>query len=150
MERYRDIARQTVGRILGEAAFLFTDDLPEGSRPPLPWNAEGISLRFAGHPSGEIRMWVGEAFARIAAANMLGIDPTDREAAAKGTDALKELLNMATGNFLTEAFGPDPVFVLGLPERLPNELLADDVNDTDAFWLEAENCPVMFTLKTCG
>jgi hypothetical protein len=148
MESTRDIATQTVSRILGDAAFIFTDALTREARPsPEEWEAEGISLKFIGQPSGEVRMWVGSDFACIAAANMLGIDTGSEEAKQKGIDALKELLNMVVGNFMTAAYGEQLVFTLGLPQKLPRERLASDFNDSDAVWLEAEGSPVMFLVK---
>ncbi len=145
MESMRDIALQTFGRILGDAAFIFIDSLAENTRPsPDDWDAEGISLKFIGQPSGEFRLWVGSAFTRIVAANMLGIDTDSEETVHKGIDALKELLNIVVGNFITAAYGDTPVFVLGLPEQLQREQLIKDFTDADAVWLAAEGNPVMF------
>ena len=148
MTPLREIVTQTIGRVLGEAAFIFTDILDNDSKPRAEtWDADGVSLRFAGTPSGEIRMWVGSAFACIAAANMLGIDTGSDEARVKGLDALKELLNMIVGNFITEAYGETPVFVLGLPSTIANDQKAHDVGDPDAVWFEAEGSTVMFIVR---
>ena len=148
MESTREITAQTVSRILGDAAFIFTDSLSADAQPsPEEWDCEGIALRFIGHPSGTVHMWVGSDFAFVVAANMLGIDTGSDEAKNKGIDALKELLNMVVGNFMTAAYGEAPVFELGLPEKLPREQLTEDVNDSDTVWLEAEGNPVMFLVK---
>jgi hypothetical protein len=144
----KDIAQQTIGRILGDAAFIFTDVLDEKAKPSAAdWDAEGVSLTFTGRPSGELRMWVGSGFARVAAANMLGIDTESGEARQKGIDALKELLNMVVGNFITAAYGDTPVFDVGLPRTLPRERLAQDFSHPDAIWLEAEGNPVLFVVQ---
>ncbi len=143
----KDILTQTVGRILGEAAFIFTDSLDQKARPAaVTWDADGVALEFTGKPSGRIRMWVSNGFACYAAANMLGTDPASEEARAKGIDALKELLNMIVGNFITAAYGDTPVFDVGLPATLSRELMAADICNADAVWLEAEGNAVLFVI----
>jgi hypothetical protein len=148
MEQVREIITQTISRVLGEAAFIFTDTLPAGTMPSVDnWDADGVSLQFSGTPSGRIHMWVGHGFACLVAANMLGIDTCNEDARRKGVDALKELLNMITGNFLTEAFGEQLIFTLGLPETLTQYQLAEDFSDQNAIWFSAEDNPVMFLIK---
>lgn len=149
MAATKDILAQTVSRILGEAAFIFTDALDDNAKPPAEsWDAEGVSLTFAGKASGELRMWVGSGFARLAAANMLGIDAPSEEARQKGLDALKELINMVVGNYITAAFGDSPVFDLGLPKRLSADQLAKDFGHPEAVWLEAEGNPLLLVIET--
>jgi hypothetical protein len=149
MNTLREIATQTISRILGEAAFIFTDALAEGAKPPgAAWDADGVSLRFFGSPGGELRMWVGKGFACYAAANMLGLDADSEDARRKGTDALKELLNMIVGNFITAAYGDTPVFELGLPKNVARDLMEKDFVNPDAVWLGAEGNPVLFVIET--
>jgi CheY-specific phosphatase CheX len=50
---------------------------------------------------------------------MLGEEPDDPNAIAKGADALKELLNVLCGNLLTAFAGEEPVFDLAVPETMP-------------------------------
>lgn len=141
----RETITQTIGRILGEAAFIFTDVLDNKLKPAAAeWDGDGVSLSFTGTPSGELRMWVGSGFACITAANMLGIDTGSEEARSKGLDALKELLNMIVGNFITEAYGETPVFVLGLPTSIPSDRKEHDVDNSEAIWFEAEGNIIMF------
>lgn len=148
MALLRETGIQTIGRVLGEAAFIFTDNLDNAAKPkPDAWNADGVTLNFTGTPSGEIRMWVGSEFARLTAANMLGIDTESDEARTKGLDALKELLNMIAGNFITEAYGETPVFVLGLPMSLPANQKARDTENPDAIWFDAEGNVIMFIIS---
>jgi hypothetical protein len=148
MSTLRDTAEQTISRILGEAAFIFTDTIDEKSRPSVDsWDADGVSLTFVGPTSGEIRMWVGKGFACYAAANMLGIDESSEDAQKKGLDALKELLNMIVGNFITAAWGEAPVFNLGIPKNIERELLSKDYLNPYTIWLQAEANPVLFTIE---
>jgi hypothetical protein len=144
-----DIALQTVNRILSEAAFIFTDNIEKDAVPDLKtWEADGVSLTFSGKPSGELCMWVSPGFACFAAANMLGDDADSEESRAKGLDALKELLNMIVGNFITSAYGDTPVFELGIPQNRDRSFLLEDAAEADSFWLEADGNPVLFVIKT--
>lgn len=153
MNTVHEIATQTISRILGEAAFIFTDDLGQSAKPAdAAWDADGVSLQFFGASAarGELRMWVGTGFACYAAANMLGLDADSDDARGKGMDALKELLNMIVGNFITAAYGDVPVFELGLPKNLPHDLLQKDFASPDGVWLGAEGNPVLFIVETDG
>ena len=75
---------------------------------------------------------------------MLGIDENASDAATKGIDAVKELLNMIVGNFLTASFGEDAIFDLGLPRILAPETLSSACRRSEAIWFRAENNPVLF------
>lgn len=140
-------AKSTISRILSDAAFIFTDELDDSAKPSGDnWDADGVSLQFFGVPAGELHMWVSKGFACYAAANMLGLDDGSDEARKKGIDALKELLNMIVGNFITAAFGDKPVFDLGLPKDLTKEVMVRDFANANAIWLEAEGNPILFTV----
>ncbi|MBD3344727.1 MAG: hypothetical protein GF401_06660 [Chitinivibrionales bacterium] len=143
-----EVASQVIARILEDAAFIFTDRLDGNEMSELErWNATGFSLSFTGERSGSLCMWADDSFARYAAANMLGIDENDDDAEDKGKDAMKEILNMVVGNFITALYGEDPIFDLGIPERLPDESLGEDLNSKDTVWLQAEGNPVLFVVK---
>jgi Chemotaxis phosphatase CheX len=151
MNTLHETATQTISRILGEAAFIFTDTLDPGAKPAdASWDADGVSLRFFGSPGGQLRMWVGKGFACYAAANMLGLDADSDDARRKGMDALKELLNMIVGNFITAAYGDKPVFELGLPEKISPDLMEKDFSNPDAIWLGAEGNPVLYIIDLDG
>jgi CheY-specific phosphatase CheX len=144
----KDIASQVITRILADAAFIFTDALSDKEKPDVAdWDADGVSLRFKGTPSGELRMWVSKGFACYVAANMLGIDADSDESRQKGLDALKELLNMIVGNFITAAYGDKPVFALGLPKNLLRTEMEKDFSCTNTVWLEAEGNQILFVME---
>ncbi len=145
-ETIEDAAKSVIGRILEEAAFIFTDELSPEDRPHVDsWKADGVRLDFKGNPSGHLHMWASDGFAVYAASNMLGIDPDAEHAKEKGMDALKEILNMVVGNLITELYGESPVFDLGLPTQLSIDHLKADMSDASGIWLSAEENPVLFT-----
>ena len=139
---------EVVNRVLEETAFVFTDSLmPEEVPDPSNWEASGVALRFFGTPSGEMRMWASDGFARCVAANMLGVAEDDPAAAENGIDALKESLNIIVGNYLTVVYGEEPVFDLGLPGPVDPEQLAQDFAHPEAILLAADDHPVLILIE---
>lgn len=139
------LARVAV-RVLEDGAFLFAEPLEE--RPPVErWRPVGAELRFEGPCSGAVRLWCDTGFAGSVAANMLGVPESSPSAAEKGKDALKELLNMVVGNFLTEWYGKETVFDLGLPVSLDPEVPDGDPPAENAVWLDVEGNVVVFALE---
>lgn len=142
-EFYDALSKVTV-RILEEAAFLFSDDLPPADRPDADWQPVGATLSFEGNgQSGALHVWADVAMVRSLASNMLGLDEDDPESGAHIADALKELLNMILGNVLTEAWGTEPVFHLGIPELLDASEWSPHVA-ARGLWLTVEGHPVVF------
>lgn len=131
-------------RILEEAAFLFSDDLAPADRPDHTWEPVGASLEYEGiEDSGHIQVWADVAMVRSLASNMLGLDEEDPESAAHVADALKELLNMVLGNVLTELWGTEPVFHLGIPTLLDDSEWSPQ-SASRGLWLSVEGHPVVF------
>lgn len=148
-EKKKNTLARVICRVFEDAAFVFTDRLDEADKPGAEnWDAEGVSLRFSGERSGELRMWADKGFACYAAANMLGVEEESEGAREKGMDALKELLNIVVGNYLPAVYGDKPVFDLGLPQELKPENLRADWANPNSVWLEAEDNAVMFAAET--
>ncbi len=144
-------AHQVIEQVLEDAAFIFTEELEESDKPQLSsWECRAVALRFSGNPSGTVHLWADAGFMRFAAANMLGIDIDDPYAESKGIDALKELLNMVVGNYLTEVYGSAKVFELGIPEELSHVDPARDIDEGIPVWLEAEEHPLLFVIHVEG
>ncbi len=140
-------ATKVISRILSESAFLFVDPLEDGNKPDLEiWKPKAVSLTFNGNKTGTVSLWAGDDFLVSAAANMLGIDEDSDDASEKGMDALKEILNIIVGNLLTTAYGTEPIFDLGIPERLSPETIKDVYSEDKAVWLETDENPVLFLI----
>lgn len=143
-----DCAAAVAGRILCDGAFVFADPLPAESTPDIGgWEAIGVELTFAGAESGAVSVWAGRRFISRVAANMLGADEGGERAREEGVDALGELLNMIVGNLLTELYGTEPLFNLGLPREAKRNRLASDLSERECIWFEAEGEPVLFTVQ---
>jgi hypothetical protein len=137
-----DDQKNTVGSIIGsvleDAAFIFTEATDPASADQSAAGIEGVSLSFGGERSGVVRLWTEERFLKLLASNMLGIDEGDTGAESQRADALRETVNIITGNVLTGLFGTTAVFELGIPATADASLREADWRRADAIHLEAE------------
>ena len=110
-----DILSNTAIETLERFAFLMGNppDNAEAS-PALPPRLWLVTLTFTGARTGVIALATTPDLARQAAANLYSLEPSEitEEQAA---DALKELLNVTTGDYLPELEGNEPIFDLAAP-----------------------------------
>ena len=100
--------------ILGDAAFLFCDDVPAGTAP-LEGKLAEATISFEGPTPGRITLRLPWRVAMEAAANLLGTDAEDPEAEENALAAVGELLNMISGSALQRWFGGAATWSLGVP-----------------------------------
>ncbi|HSQ43276.1 MAG TPA: chemotaxis protein CheX [Fibrobacteraceae bacterium] len=147
MESMVSIARNSAERILGGAAFLFLEDVsPEETPDMAVWTALGMKLSYEGPVRGELRLWLEEGLAHTLAVNMLGLEDGETIPLARELDAAKEILNMVVGNFITEAFGSEDVYHLGIPEVLDRSEIEESLATPKHFWVDIEGKPALFSL----
>ena len=101
---------------LENMAFIFTEELLEEDVLAEPGKCLVVEMRFRGPHRGRVNLAVQYPLSEELAMNMLGIDEEEELTEAMAHDALKEILNMACGQFLTTRFGSQPVFDLTIPE----------------------------------
>lgn len=77
------------------------------------------SMSFQGPCAGRLELAVPMTMRLAIASNVLGIDMEDDSVDKFADDAVKEVLNVACGNILTELAGTDPVFDLSVPTISP-------------------------------
>lgn len=138
-ETYSD----TVREVLENMAFVFaepleSDELDNDSGPFFE-----VSMGFTGPKKGTIGMVAPVSLCLEMGSNMLGDDELeDTEPAA---DALKELLNIVCGQFLTKFYGQEPVFDLSVP--VIKEITSDDrkslAANEGAILLEADESQII-------
>jgi hypothetical protein len=126
--------------------FAFIAAEPPDGPVPAPAAADLYTLRFTGRFSGEFQLAAPREFGCLMAANLLGLEPTDVQAAERAQDVLKELCNVTTGLWLQRRVG-DEVSEMGLPA-------ADPLADWDgfaarpgSFAVRAEGCPLVARLE---
>jgi hypothetical protein len=141
-------AAAVVSRIIGDAAFMFTDPLEAKGRPALDgWIALGVSLSFTGDIAGEFRFWASPPLTQGIAVNMLGLDQTEPLSEERLKDALKEIVNIIVGNFLTDMYGDGVVATLGLPCMIDQAGLPADYGNPDAQWLSVDGNAVLCLMR---
>lgn len=144
-EEIREKAMKVIIHILGECSYIFADPISEEDIPPLhELDLKGVSLEYQGYKSGHISLFANEEFLKYAAASMLGIDENSEDAIEKGFDSIKEILNMVVGNFLTEIYGCDPVFDMGIPQAQKSIDEMKNSSEEDRIWLNADDHILVF------
>lgn len=106
-------------RVLEDFAFMFGEKAHPGELPPLRESGYRAGIGFRGPFAGALTLAAPRAAAAEIAANVLGLDVDDPVAGLRGEDALKELLDIACGQFLTALAGEDATFDLSVPESGP-------------------------------
>ena len=108
----------TASSVLGEAAFAMVDGPSDWDEPPQLLPAKDMiaaRLQFQGPFTGSMFLAAPVTLAHELAANMLGLELVDPEAALRRGDAVGELLNMICGNLLPLIAGSAPEFSIGAP-----------------------------------
>lgn len=126
----------TFSEVLANLAFMFTAQENPDEAGPAGWMEASIEYR--GPCTGRLRLHCTHEFSRLLAANLLGLDPEEPAAAANADDALKELMNVLCGQFVTSAYGSDGVFNLSIPvitsdAPTPDMTLEDSASRASAF-----------------
>jgi len=131
--------------ILEQVAFVFTDDTGPQCKPQSShWNALGAELCYTGVKNGIVHVWLSTELASNIASNMLAIDgPIDAE---KAHDAVKEICNIISGNFITSAFQNMDI-TLQIPSLLSLSQLTEDFNNPDGVWFSSEDGPILVLVK---
>lgn len=99
--------------VLANLAFMFTDDEPSVISSGEVWIETTIG--YCGPAQGTLTLLCTRDFARLLAANLLGIDPEDEAADAKAHDAAKEFMNIVCGQLVTTLHGTQHVFDISIP-----------------------------------
>lgn len=113
-----------VSRVLGEMAFLISDDDSPETADAGEWIAGQIGYR--GPVSGTIRCWFHPELALELAANLLGLDPDSPEAHDSAEDAVGEFMNVLCGQLVTTWYDQTAVFDLTIPQVTRTSNTGDD------------------------
>lgn len=153
-EEYADAAQRTFCEIFEKMTFLFAE-------PAAPQEAEDFgeecvlgSMAYSGAAAGRIALAIPAAMGPVLAANVLGLADGNGRAASLAADAVREILNVFCGSFLTACYGDKPVFNLSVPRisRLPAaewRALRQD-GDTLAFCVDEWPILLRISLEAAG
>ena len=115
----RHILDTTLCEVLEKQAFVFAEEIPVDEVPEPAGVMLQSRISFSGPFSGTLLLYAPELMCCEIAANFLGVEPDAPGIAEKAPDALREMLNVICGNFLTAAAGDGPVFDLTVPQANP-------------------------------
>ena len=110
-----EIFGNTLTMVLETMAFAFADEMDSADDMDREESYFRVQMSFSGPHTGGVLFFCNDDLASEVATNTLGADPEDVTEPMKG-DALKEMLNMACGQYLTSRFGDEPVFDLSVPQ----------------------------------
>jgi hypothetical protein len=132
MLQQQETLATTFSEVLANLAFMFVSEEGEDAPPVERWMETRVGYR--GPLAGELRLRCTPDFSRILTANLLGLDPDDGEVAHKSEDALKELMNVLCGQFVTAVYGPDGVFNVSIPTVAVDVPPLDPASAKDDAW----------------
>ncbi len=130
----QEILSSTFAETMEKMAFIFSDPLDKSEVAVEEQKYLSAVISFSGKYRGIIEIAAPQQTCNIIAANMLGLEPEEQESEQKAVDAFKETLNILCGQYLTNAFGRDEVFLLSTPqgeicsfEKVNNMVQSEDV-----------------------
>jgi CheY-specific phosphatase CheX len=144
MDNLPEALRDVFCDVLEKQAFMFAEP---ALLDELPQNVKGavvVDIGYSGEHSGSLHLVVPSELARQFVANIVGLDVSDvNDEGAK--DALKEILNIVCGNFLTVFYG-ESAFVSPMIPTV--KMMGDDywqgiLDDTGKFAFLVDDIPVM-------
>jgi CheY-specific phosphatase CheX len=129
------------------SAFLFADEeLENPIRGSDALEYLGWRISYSGSVSGVVQFFAPPDFAKLATANMLGIQVENLDIGMID-DAMGELLNMGCGHFLTRHYGEKPVFNLDAPVAIAKAgYKMRDMTDI-LHWVSVEETALAFSIQ---
>ncbi len=139
-----------LSEVLANLAFMFDDEEPTGPQPDQSWLEATIS--YNGPKSGTLTLNCPAEFSPFLASNLLGVSPEDEDAEQSAEDALRELMNVLCGQYVTARHGVDDVFDLTIPQvrQLSEPPLASlsDGEDSATTSIEGNRLQLRHSLST--
>ena len=136
--------------VLASLAFMFTDEEQQNPPPDTVWLETKIS--YYGSFRGTLCFRCTREFSTLLAANLLGIDSEDEQAATAAEDASKEFMNIVCGQLVTALYGTESVFNLSIPQlevmSNPPDLYVTDDPHVSALWVEGSPVQLSYMPET--
>lgn len=116
MSEWGEALRQATATTFEDMCFMLPEPPEEGGMPAVEIAA---FVRFDGHRSGSLAIFIRGELVQSMVANMLGDDEALSE--QDRVDGVKEVANVICGNALTQTMGEDKVFNLAPPAVFDGE-----------------------------
>jgi len=130
--------KETVVYVLEEWAMFLVDDLSlEDAKNMVPGDGKVylVTINYTGVINGVLNIVCPENVSALLAQTLLCLDPDTVVEPDLKRDAVKELGNIISGNFLVNAFGEDTVFELPdiVVEKVDHDAAFESLNDKAVF-----------------
>jgi chemotaxis protein CheY-P-specific phosphatase CheC len=109
-----DFFAESLQSVLETMVFMITDELEDDELDTGAQDMLRAEMQFSGAHSGKAVLAAQSDLCAEIAENMLGIDEEDLNESSL-EDALREILNMTCGQYLTSRWGEEEVFDLTVP-----------------------------------
>ena len=148
-ENLNDVLTKMFAEVAEQMAFLFCEPAREEELSASTSSYVEARMTFLGPRRGALRIATTPELCRQVSANVLGIEPEDEQAQRGADDALKELLNVTCGRFLTAIAGEEAVFDLSVPavSRLSAEEWGRFCRESEMARLMVEDSPVLLSVS---
>lgn len=114
-----DALREVIGRVLEQAAFVFTaDDIDLSGFSPEKSPLIDVTVRFSGGHSGVLQLILPLSLCEEFAVNMLGTEPGELLSRDSQVDAGMEVANMVAGQLMTQVYGTEAIINLSAPSAV--------------------------------
>lgn len=102
----------TISNVIEELALMMVETPEQPLRVPQEMTGH---IEFTGTVHGRLSATSTKQLGTSLASNLLGLPADDPETSEKALDAFGEMLNIITGNLVTELFGTQHAFSLSIP-----------------------------------
>jgi CheY-specific phosphatase CheX len=134
---------------LEKLAFMFGEPAEMDELSPTGNKYLTAGMTFTGDMSGEISITVSEEMCIEIAANILGVNPDDKQAMNLGIDSFKEVLNVTCGQALTAIAGEKVLFNLSIPQvsELDASGWTEMMNKAETIGFLVDDYPVLLSFS---
>jgi len=145
MQDNKEKLAQVFCDVLMNYAFMFGDESPKDELPNNGAVFLHATVGFRGHRKGTLGILTSDGLCNELAANVLGLELEEGISENDASDALKELINVVCGQFLTEIFGEEPIFDLLPPSvsQIDEITWRELVDNGNALGFMVEDAPVI-------
>lgn len=145
----REVVSEAFCRVIERIAFLFAEVALVEEMAGLKQDFVEASMSFDGQLRGRLTIAVPKEAGAQIASHVLGTEPDDPTAIARGTGSLEQLLTVTCGHILTSLAGERPVFDLSIPQvsDLDEQGLESLLERPDTVVFRVDESPVLVRLE---
>lgn len=146
---HHDKIYQVFSDVLENLAFMFAEQAEKDDIPETISKSIEVGISFSGYANGALKLITTKEVCNEVAINLLGcLDASDLNPDS-ADDAIKELINITCGQFLTATAGTKPVFNLKPPTVIHTDQSTwKNMRDDDSSYLfKIDDEPIIINIK---